>query len=644
MSKVLPKLILLLPLVFGFWFQGLNQVDRSFDGTGNNISNPDWGAAGTHFRNLVSNGYSDSISVPGGQTRANPRDISNTLGSQTAFTPNELGLSDFVWGWGQFIDHDINFNDDNQSEVHNIHIPQCEPLFDPGCTDTMEMRMFRSKSDPATGTGSSNPRKHINEITAYIDGSGVYGSNAARADWLRTHIDGKLKTSAGDLLPWNTMDGEFNSPIDPSAPFMILDGFPLPTKYFVGGDIRINEQPGLTAMHTLWVREHNRLCDELKAQHPTWTDEELYQRARKVVGALIQVVTYEEFLPNIGVILDPYSGYDNSVDPDIMNVFSAAAYRFGHTMINGRLMRYDENGDDWSFGMVDLRNGFFDPSIVKDEGGIEPFLRGLASQEHQMVDPLLMDDIRNFLFGPPGAGGIDLLSINIARGRERGLPDYNTIRADLSLTPYASFSSLTSNTDLRNHLSTVYGNDINNVDPWIGFMSEDHLPNTIIGEGLETVLNMQFSALRDGDRYYYENDPAFSPAEISALKSTKLSEIIMRNTAIDTIQENVFIATPRNQLSIALFPFPEIRNIKLSAYPNPVQRNFHLVIETIRPTSAKLSIWDMNGQLVRYERVTLDKGKNNLDFELSDQLAAGLYTIALESESGLGRLTISKQK
>ena len=209
--------------------------------------------------------------------------------------PNELNLSDFVWGWGQFIDHDINFNNDNPAEINNIQVPICDPQFDPQCSGSVTIRMARSLSDPSSGTSINNPRRHINDISSFIDASGVYGSHINRANWLRTHEDGKLKTSNGNLLPWNTRDGEFESQIDPSAPFMILDGFPLPEKYFVGGDIRINEQPGLIAFHTLWMREHNLRCDEIKADNPNWNDEEIFQRARKIVGALIQAITYEEF-------------------------------------------------------------------------------------------------------------------------------------------------------------------------------------------------------------------------------------------------------------------------------------------------------------------------------------------------------------
>ncbi len=636
------KKLLLVLIVIGFQVN-YAQENRSYDGTENNISNPNWGAAQEHFRNYVRNGFADLISEPGGQGLENSRAVSNVLGSQIEFTPNELELSDFVWGWGQFIDHDINFNDDNPDEIHNFLVPECDPEFDPMCTGAVEIRMFRSLSDPATGTDISNPRKHVNEITSFIDGSGVYGSDEDRANWLRTNVDGKLKTSIGDFLPWNTIDGEYESVIDPNAPFMVLDGFPIPEKFYVGGDIRINEQPGLMCFHTLWVREHNRLCVELKIENPSWTDEELFQRARKVVGALIEAITYEEFLPTIGVELDPYAGYNSDVEPNILNVFSAAGYRFGHTMINGRLVRFDEAGNDWIFGAVDLRDAFFNPLILKDEGGVAPFFRGLAAQEHQMVDPLIMDDIRNFLFGPPGAGGIDLLSINVERARERGLPDYNSIREDLFLTPHTDFNSLTSDPDLSAALLQVYG-DINSVDPWIGFMSEDHDASTIVGEGLGTILKMQFGFVRDGDRYYFENDPAFTADEITALKNTKLSEIILRNTVIELLQENVFIAVPRGNLAVELFPFSEIKNINLTAYPNPVQKYFKLRVEAKRASQATLSIYGINAKLVSQEQLQIEKGENEFSFELSDALANGLYVITLTSDSGDGQLKIIKRK
>lgn len=631
-------------LAVGMSASGLfSQTNRSFDGTGNNLFQPDWGITNGHFRAYVSNGFADSISTSGGEFRDNPRNISNALGSQAEFMPNELDLSDFVWGWGQFLDHDINLSDDNKAEHNDIQIPSCEPLFDPNCTGQMTMEMFRSLSDSTTGTSTSNPRKFINGITSYIDGSAVYGSDRVRADWLRSQIGGKLKVSAGNLLPWNTTDGEFNSPIDNSAPEMAAAGHPAPTKFFIAGDVRANEQPGLIAFHTLWVREHNFWCDSLAKLHPNWTDELLFQRARKIVGAEIQAITYEEFLPNMGIILDPYSGYDSNVNPNILNVFASVAYRFGHSIVNGKLTRIEENGDSISFGAIDLRDGFFKPEVIKDEGGIAPYFRGHASQKHQFVDPLMMDDMRNFLFGPPGSGGLDLLSLNIERGRERGLPDYNKIRSDFNLTTHTSFNDVTSDSTLREALISAYG-DVSDVDPWIGLMSEDHLPNSIIGEGLYTILKYQFEQLRDGDRYYYENDQAFTNAEMDSIKNTSLSDIILRNTEIATLQKNAFIAIPRSLLSVELLPFSGVRNIEMNAYPNPVQKYFNLKITNYRASNARLTIIDVNGKVIREEDVRLNRGENQLNFELNDEVANGLYTIILRAEGGRGELKLIKQE
>jgi hypothetical protein len=621
----------------------LAQVNRTYDGVGNNPDSVLWGSAGCQFFNMASNGFGDSISSPGGIGRPNPRAISNALGSQSTFIANELGLSDFVWGWGQFIDHDINLNDDEFTEPLPIPIPACDPLFDPNCSGTVMIPMLRSRSLSGSGTTPGNPRRHVNDITSFIDASAVYGSDSLRAAWLRTYNSGKMKTSTGELLPWNTTDGEFTSPVDPTAPFMLVDGPVLPAKHFVGGDIRVNEQPGLASFHTLWLREHNRLCDSLLTVHPSWNDEQLFQRARKIVGALIQAVTYEEFLPTIGVSLPTYGGYDDLLDPTIMNSFSAAAYRFGHTMVNGRLMRYEEDGTAWSFGAVDLRDAFFAPSILKDEGGIEPFFRGLAAQEHQFVDPMIMDDIRNMLFGPPGAGGLDLLAINIQRARERGVPDHNRLRQDLGLAPHADLTDLTSDTDLRYKLSTVY-NSVDSLDPWIGLMSEDHLPNKLFGEALHEILAQQFSYLRDGDRYYYENDPAFTAAEIAELKSTTLSAIILRNSSIITLQANVFIAEPRGNLSVELLPFSNVSNLQLKAYPNPVQRYFEILLEARSPSAATLDVFDVNGILVSAQDVRLASGENRIDFELQPELANGLYSIVLRSEEGVGQLKLIKQQ
>ena len=516
---------------------------RSYDGTGNNETSPEWGAVGTNQLSVVSNGYADGISSPGGDKRPNPRVISNEIFSQSGLIPDVRDLSDYAWVWGQFIDHDITLSPENTELPININVPSGDEYFDPNGTGNVVIPMSRSAFDPSSGLDASNPRAFPSEITAFIDASAVYGSSEERATWLRSFEGGKLRMSEGHLLPYNTLSGEFFDTIDGGAPEMAMAN-PNFEKWFVAGDVRANENPLLTSLHTVFAREHNRLCDVISDQNQSWNDEEIYQHARKLVGGYMEAIVYEEWLPTLGIEIPTYTGYDNNVNPGIMNVFSTAAYRYGHTVINSTILRMDDDGNTMPEGNLLLRDAFFNPDVVGKDGGVDPLIRGMATQIEQDFDCKMIDELRNFLFGPPGAGGLDLAAMNINRGRERGLPDYNSIRLDMGLGRVESFETLTSNPWFNQIVESVYG-DIDEVDPWVGFLAEDHMPNTLFGETVKTILEEQFSAIRDGDRFYYKTDPALSVEEKADISQTRLSHIIMRNTDISGIQSNVFIAKSR---------------------------------------------------------------------------------------------------
>ncbi|MCB0585070.1 MAG: hypothetical protein KDD06_07090 [Phaeodactylibacter sp.] len=517
---------------------------RTIDGSQNNLGHPDWGAAGTNLLFFTPVGYENLIDEPAGPNRPNPREISNRLFSQSGLLNDPMNLSDFCWVWGQFIDHDIGLTPDG-SEDASIPVPEGDDWFDPFNTGQMMIPMKRNIYDPNTGTNALNPRRHPNMITSFIDGSGVYGSEEERANWLRTFSGGKLKTSSGNLPPFNTYNGEYDTPIDPNAPHMD-NPVGISDKFFVAGDARANENPLLLSFHTTFLREHNRLCDELAGLHPDWTDEELYQHARKIVGALIQSVVFNEWLPTMGVNLPAYQGYDSAVNPQLMNVFSGAAFRMGHTLLNGQLMRVDNDGNVLSQGNMMLRDAFFNPFPVMDMG-IEPFIKGMAIQPQQSFDAKVIDDVRNFLFGPPGAGGLDLASININRGRERGLVDYNRIRQAFGLSRYSFFQQINSNQSVYLPMVSMYG-DINNVDPWVGMLAEERMPGALFGPTVMKIMQVQFAALRDGDRFFYENDPVLSNEEKTMIRNTSLHDIIMRNTGITLMQDKVFEAMPHSQI------------------------------------------------------------------------------------------------
>ena len=502
---------------------------RTIDGTNNNLKNPQWGSTNTQLLRQVPNDYENGSWKPSGYNRPNVREISNAVVAQDHPLYNEKYVTDMVWQWGQFLDHDIDLTESaNPAESFPVQIPSGDPFFDPFITGTQTMSLNRSIYDPATGTTQGNPRQQVNQITAYIDASMVYGSDAVRAAALRTHDEtGQLKTSAGNLLPFNTIGLPNAGGLDPSM--------------FLAGDVRVNEQVGLTSMHTLFVREHNRLARIIKRRSPESTDDQIYEQARAWVGALIQAITYNEFLPVLlgRHALKPYTGYDATLNPGIMNEFSTAAFRLGHSMLSPELLRLRKNGRSIPPGDLSLRDAFFSPWRITNEGGIEPLLRGLVSNRAQEVDVHIVDDVRNFLFGPPGAGGFDLASLNLQRGRDHGLPGYNDVRLAFGLSPAVTFADITRNRTLQDRLRSVYGT-IEHVDMWIGGLAEDHHRGALVGELFYTVLVNQFERLRDGDRFFYLN--VFPHYQVNRLEETTLADVIRRNTTIGKeIQDNVFL-------------------------------------------------------------------------------------------------------
>lgn len=450
----------------------------TIDGTGNNTDNPDFGSTHIELLRISEAEYADGVSTPAGATRPGAREISSAVAAQSDSVPNDRGLTDYVWIWGQFLDHDIDLTEGaDPAESFNIEVPAGDPWFDPFGTGAVEIGLDRSVYVEAEDS-SDGLRQQLNEITAFIDGSVVYGSDQERADALRTFEGGLLRTSEGDLLPFN--DAALDNAGGPSDTL------------FLAGDVRANENVVLSSMHTLFVREHNRIVTQLAADDPDLTDEELYQRARSIVTAELQVITYNEFLPALlgGDALGEYIGYDPSVNPGIANEFSTAAYRFGHSLLSPEIQRLDADGNVIAAGNLALQDAFFSPDELVDHG-IESLLRGAATQLAQEVDTQVIDDVRNFLFGPPGAGGLDLVSLNIQRGRDHGLADYNQVRMDLGLQPVTSFEQITSDPELAAVLEQTYGS-VDEIDLWVGGLAEDHVTGASMGETFSAIIVDQF--------------------------------------------------------------------------------------------------------------------------------------------------------
>jgi hypothetical protein len=474
--------------------------------------------AGTPLRRLLPSDYADGVEALAGAERPGAREVSNAALEQHHSTPSFRGASDYLWQWGQFLDHDIDLTDAaDPIEPADIPVPTGDPFFDPFSTGAETIALDRSVHDETSGTDPANPRQQLNRITGWIDASQVYGSDPVRANALRS-LDGtgELRTSEGDLLPFNE------------------DGLPnaggTGSDLFLAGDVRANEQIALTAMHTLFVREHNRIAKGLAALHPKWNGQLLYLEARRFVIAELQVITYGEFLPALlgEAALPPYRGYRAHVDPRISNVFSTAAFRFGHSALSPVLQRIGADGAAIPEGPLSLRDAFFAPALL-EEGGIDPILRGLAAQVCEKVDAFVIDDVRNFLFGPPGAGGFDLASLNIQRGRDHGLPSYNAVRVAFGFPAADDFSDVSTDPEVQARLAAAYEH-VDDIDVWVGGLSEDRVAGSHLGPLFHTILVQQFTALRDGDEYYWER--RFRGWLAFVLRGVRLSNVIRWNTDI----------------------------------------------------------------------------------------------------------------
>jgi len=528
---------------------------RSIDGSSNNAADSTQGATGTTLIRLTPNAYEDGVGMPrGDDPRPLPsaRAVSNAVAGQSRPIYNQRGASDWLWQWGQFLDHDMDLTETAQgTDPFNIAVPLGDPQFDPGMSGTAEIPMQRSLYEPV-----NNVREQVNEITAYIDASQVYGSTQDRAEVLRgTGSYLRMTDGAnGEILLGRNAGGYPNAEMGPAPS----------SEFFLAGDVRANEQIGLTATHTLFAREHNRLVDELNArialddpvliaerdatiaEAGNGVDNEtdfVFEAARKIVGAQIQKITYAEFLPVLlGVDLtSAYSSYDGGVDAGISTEFSTAAFRVGHTMLPSSLLRVDETGTQ----PLALRDAFFNPGEVFTNG-VDSLLHGLATRSAQQIDTLLVDDVRNFLFGPPGSGGFDLASLNIQRGRDHGVDGINAIRTALGLMPYADFLGLTGgDAALADAFGAVYAH-IDDVDLWIGGLAENAAGRSMLGETFTEILTDQFMRSMIGDRFFYLSELDTLQRLDRDFMSTTLSGLITRNSSVTSLQANVFrVPEPR---------------------------------------------------------------------------------------------------
>lgn len=485
--------------------------------------------------------------------RPSARVISNTLSSleEGESLPNPDGLSALNWAFGQFVNHDNNLA--RVSEVNfPIDIPKDDPNFpleipplptiSRQADNGLQFEFPRDSIADGTGVvlddGTVIPAEAPNDLTHWLDLSAVYGSNDEFATAVRAFKAGKLKVFSEET--WAV-----NDDLLPADEQNITRGGFFQGVGFLAGDDRVSEQDGLVSQHTLWVRNHNRLAVELSRYHSDWTDEQIFERARQINIAQYQKVVMYEWLPlQIGNVIDAYTGYDSTVSPQVSDEFNAAGLRLGHSQTGNKIESIDADGN---VTVLPLLTTFGAPNI-NTGSDVDGILRGNTYTLEEEVDTEVVFDLRNALF-PPAGVGFDLYSANMQRGRDRGLADYNQVRASFGLERVTSFNQITSDPELANSLETLY-KSVEDIDLLVGLFAEDRVSPSGAGETIQAILADQFERSRASDRFWYERPISeggfFTPEEIAEIEQTTFGDIIKLNSEIAHLVDDVFFTPSEN--------------------------------------------------------------------------------------------------
>ncbi|CAK9294756.1 unnamed protein product [Gordionus sp. m RMFG-2023] len=574
-----------------------NLMYREIDGFCNNLKNPIWGSAISPPIRFIPPDYGDGLNSLrlsfDGSDLPNPRIISTAiLPTRTVEDPT---FTNMVMVYGQFMDHEFALTSSptgfklGKLKCCNTNIthPQCLPVHLPpddhffGRLNQNCMEVVRSL--PVISRECRlGFRQQNNEATSYIDGSQIYGSINLVANGLREFEYGLLKTQFNPSNP----SGQNLLPVGNNPASEQCANKTGRFRCFAAGDERTNENSLLIASHTLFMREHNRVVRNLERINPHWDDERLYQEGRRIIAAFIQHITFKEFVP---VIINPgdikrfnleladsgyFSGYNEDIDATIDQGFAVAAFRFGHSLINKDMFRISRNNDYQS--PLHLKTDFFRPENIYDEKfpkGMDPLVRGIFQQHIQLMDNNIAEDVKNHLFEEDHVPfGMDLMVLNLMRGREHGVPGYNEWRQFCGFTRFEDFYSMEEEMfpGAAERFSNVYKHP-DDIDLFPAGVSELPTNNIgILGPTFSCIVGLQFHNMRFGDRFWYENFPKlgiidnpFKPEQLQEIRKITLSKITCTNTdTITTIQRNVFRQPSLNNPVVNCGEIPDI-NFKL---------------------------------------------------------------------------------
>jgi len=540
---------------------------RTYSGWCNNLIYPKRGQSNTVHRRFMPSEYDDGVSKPRSKSKRgsklpNSRKVSSEIHTHEQIPDAKYTL--MLMQWGQFIDHDLTHTpmtrgfhetvlECSSCSSRDIH-PACFPIPIAEDDPFYSFNQLDPKCIPfarsSAGQQHLGPREQINQLTSYLDASMLYGSDECQIAQLRETDSYLMKTFPH---PLNFQGGRYKELLPRTREHP--ECFSPTGECFMAGDTRVNEQPGLTCMHTVLVREHNRFATQLAQLNPRWDVNKVFEETRRIVAAEVQHITYNEFLPRVlgrnnlkAFDLDLltssyYYDYDEECSATSFNEFATAAFRFGHSTIRQNLTLMSEEA---ALGRAQprdlmLRKHFNNPDVSMEVDIIDDLMRGLMMMPMEAMDNRITDEVTNHLFEQRNVpkSGMDLVALNIQRGRDHGIPGYNNYREMCKLKKAKTFIDFKDEIplDLIYKMQRIYKHP-DDVDLFPGLLSETRLNGALVGPTLACLLGLQFSHLRKCDRFWYESgDPRikFTPSQLKEIRSTSLAGLLCKNMDKDTM-------------------------------------------------------------------------------------------------------------
>ncbi|NXM26167.1 DUOX2 oxidase, partial [Oxyruncus cristatus] len=540
-------------VLLGTWTLGRAQENitwevQRYDGWYNNLLYHSRGSVGARLLRLLPANFADGVYQALQEPRVpNARQLSTAVARGPSGLPSRRNTTVLAVFFGFHVLLDILETEKPgcPAEFLNIYIPPGDPVFDPTGTGDVVLPFQRIRWAVETGQSPNSPREQTNEVTGWLDGSSIYGPLHSWSDALRSFSGGQLASGPVRRLPRQT-DGRVPmwKAIDPSTGQGGTEGI------YDLGSAWGNENPFLQAESITWFRYHNHLATALAQQHPAWSDEDLFQHARKRVIATFQSIVLYEWLPTLlGSDIPEYKGYQQHLDPSLSPEFVAAAAQFLATMVPPGVYKRDTkcqfqnvSGPSGSFPAVRLCNSYWSrerPGLQQAED-VDNLLLGMSSQIAEQEDNIVVEDLQDYWYGPLKYSRTDYVASWIQRGRDLGLPTYNQARERFGLKPLQNWSNLAPHLEpqVLQKVAALYGNDMAGLELLPGGMLEAD------GSLFSAIILEQFVRLRDSDRFWFENtkNGLFTEEEIEEIRNTTFHSVLAAVTYANStdIQTHVF--------------------------------------------------------------------------------------------------------